>query len=66
MRTSVHLGMARLVRLDPLGERVVMIKLAIAAFEDAPDRLAAVISSCDPHRYSATAVDIPTTPSKTR
>ena len=36
---SVHPGVARLVPWELFGEKVIMIEFAIAAFEDAPDRL---------------------------
>ena len=61
-KTSVHLGAAHLVQLYPFGGKVVMIELAITAFEDAPaDRCARP----SPPK-SVTAIDNPATFFETR
>ena len=46
IRTSVHLGVARLVPLDPFGGKAVMIGFAVVVVEDSSDRL---IGSCGPY-----------------
>ena len=42
IKTRVHLGVARLVKLDPFGKKIVMIEFAIVVGEGAPDQLTSV------------------------
>ena len=45
IKTSLHLGVARLVKLDPFGKKIVMIEFAIVVVEGAPDQLTSVSAS---------------------
>ena len=64
MRTSVHLGVASFVQLDPFGGKVVMIEFAIVVFEDAFDQLISSLWSLPPE--PATTANNLTTSLETR